>query len=146
MMDENWRQVAIDNYKSRGKTSLIEFLVNDLKYDEVSELDSTIVALPCKDGETQWFIYLDENNKFRLLHFSHVRHWTSPTANISLQFIDKIGFEDAVVAGTMEVYENSIPSRVWRDLNRVYGDFWISTCNYHATVRQKDARDGWKYT
>jgi hypothetical protein len=141
-MDENWRQVAIDNYKNRGKPRLIEFLVKDLGYDSVSELDSTIVALPCKDGETQWFIYLDETGQFRLLHFSHVRHWTSPTANISLQFTDKVSFEHAVVAGTMEVYQSSIPARVWRDLRHLYGDFWKSICDYHATVCRKDARAG----
>jgi hypothetical protein len=132
----DWYKNALQTAKQRKETLSLSVLVEELFGYRVE--NTSIIKLPPTQDDTQWFIYQD--TQFRLLHFSHVSHWDEPTANISLQFKDKEGFEDAVLAGTMEVYYVSIPAQVWVDLKELYGDFWKDLIEKHALVVEECRR------
>lgn len=132
----DWYKNALQAAKQRKENLSLSDLVEEIVGYRVE--NTSIIKLPPTQDNTQWFIYQD--TQFRLLHFSHVSHWEEPTANISLQFNTKEGFENAVLEGTMEVYYTSIPAQVWADLKRLYGDFWKDLIEKHALVVEEYRR------
>lgn len=144
-MNKNWKQEALRNYRVRNK--LLSFVHQVLEYTVPEEVfSSSVIALPQAEDETKYFIFVDKDGKFRLLHFSVVAHRNSITPNITLAFTDKYGFESAVGQGTMEVFNSGVPEIVWSDLYKFYGYYMGCIKKQHLNAymqREKENNKKW---